>query len=110
MHPLGFEPKTFGFGGQHSIQLSYGCFLKGDINLLVELSRFLHDRLFLKKGKEFYRRDCWRKARGLVPTIILKFFDRQKILEARYTLTEQLAKENLLDEKYLHWEGVRKPD
>ena len=34
------------------------------------------------------------------------FFDRQQILEARHTLTSMLAKEDLLDPNFPHWEGV----
>ena len=54
-YPEGFEPTTFGVGGQHSIQLSYG-YIKTEILLA-------HFILILKKNLNLRRYFYNRKAR-----------------------------------------------
>ena len=46
-HPARFERATFGFGGRHSIQLSYGC--------LLGIIRLLPVRVYGGESRTIYR-------------------------------------------------------
>ena len=46
-HPTGFEPVTSAFGGQRSIQLSYGCVSPEE---LPDVGQQGTDRRFLQDG------------------------------------------------------------
>ena len=38
-HPTGFEPVTYAFGGQRSIQLSYGCLIAPTLNQTPQIKQ-----------------------------------------------------------------------
>lgn len=65
-HPTGFEPVTSAFGGQHSIQLSYGCVIIADTRNTVRITDFAGKAK--EKAMPFARRAKAEENTGMGPT------------------------------------------